>query len=66
VLEKERGGDGSVPRVHVNGGPVLGGRQEDFGEAAIVKAAGAGRIPDATVLKIKQFVAAAVREAPTF
>jgi hypothetical protein len=52
VLEKQGSGHSGITGVHVHGRPVLCGRQEDFSEAAILKAAGAGRVPDAAVLKV--------------
>jgi hypothetical protein len=62
VLEQQGGRDSSIPRVHVHGGPLLCGSQEDFSETAILKPAGPGRIPDATVLEIEHLVLAPVWE----
>jgi hypothetical protein len=52
VLEKQGNGYSGITGVHVKGRPALCGRQEDFGQPSIIKATDAGRIPDATVLKI--------------
>jgi hypothetical protein len=65
VLEQERGGDGRISRVDVNGGAVLPGVEKYFSEVAVLKATGASRIPDAGVLKLDKLVFASVRKPPT-
>ena len=64
VLEQERGGDGRISRVDVNGGAVLPGVEKYFSEVAVLKATGASRIPDAGVLKLDKLVFASVRKPP--
>jgi hypothetical protein len=53
MLEKEGHSHSSIAGVHINGGPVLCGVQEDFGYSAILKAADTGRIPNARVFEIE-------------
>jgi hypothetical protein len=65
VLEKQGSSHSGIAGVHVNGCSVLCSGQEDFGEAAILKPARPGRIPDAAVLEFEQFMTASIREVPT-
>jgi hypothetical protein len=50
VLQQERGRDGRISRVHVNGSSVLAGIQEDFCQIAVLKPAEASGVVDAPVL----------------
>jgi hypothetical protein len=60
VLKEQGSSHSGIAGVHVNGRPVLCGAKKDFSEPAILEAAGAGRIPDATVFEIEQFMPAPV------
>jgi hypothetical protein len=65
VLEQEGGSHPGITRVHVNGSAMPPGIEKYFSEPAILKAAGASRIPDAGVLKLDKLVLASVRKPPT-
>src|SRR3984893_9245123 len=65
MLEQERGCDRSIPRVHVNGGPVLSGVQEDFGQITVLEPPNASSVIDARLLETEQLVAAPVRQPAT-
>src|ERR1700730_11527085 len=61
VLEQERGCNRSIPRVHVNGGPVLAGVQEDFCQITVLEPPNASGVVDAPMLEAEQLVATPAR-----
>jgi hypothetical protein len=53
VLKQQRGCNGGIPRVHVNGGSVLARIQEDFCQVAVLESADASGVAYSAMLKAK-------------
>jgi hypothetical protein len=53
VLKKQRSGHRGITSIGIDRGAVLAGVQEYLGKPAILKAAYAGRVPNAAVLEVE-------------
>jgi hypothetical protein len=67
VLKQQRGCNGGIPRVHVNGGSVLARIQEDFCQVAVLESADASGVAYSAMLKAKQLVTTPIgQSSPDF
>jgi hypothetical protein len=65
VLEQERGCEGSIPRVHIHGGPVLCSIQEDCGDLPVLKTARTSRMHHPAMLNVDRLLFASPRTGHT-
>jgi hypothetical protein len=63
MLQQEGGGYRGIPRVHVHGGAVLTGVQEDFSKIAVLEPSDPGRVVYSAMLETEQFVTAPIRQS---